>query len=158
MCEPVLILAGAGMAMTAIGQYQQGQSAAAAAEYNAQMGELQARDLEAQARDEKEQLGLLYARERASGRADTAASGVRVGTGSSLDWENDLLENYILDRAQIDMNTARGVSGIRNQGVLDRAQGRASKRAGAMGAGGSLLSGAGTVSNMWYERNNPGVR
>jgi hypothetical protein len=140
----------AGSAMQAYGSYQQGQAAKDAADYNVALGDIQAKDVAKQAETEKDHLARAFAQERGAGIASTGASGVRIGTGSSLDWENDLISTFIEDRAAIDENTARTVYGIRNQQTLDASQGSSAATAGKIGAGSSLLAGAGKASAQWY--------
>ena len=151
MCIP--IVAGvmlAGSAMSAMGKAQEGQAAADAAEYNIALGEIQASDAMSQAEDEKQQLAHQFLKEKGAGQVETAGSNIRLGTGSSLDWENDLIETYISDKAGIDENTGRAIYGIRNQQKLDAMQGESAKKAGQIGAGGSLLAGAGQAAGQWY--------
>lgn len=151
MCVP--LVAGvmvAGAAMSAMGQMQQGQAAQKAAEYNVALGEIAAQDALERADIEKQLLGQQFLKEKATGRAQAGSSGIRIGTGSTLDWENDLTETYISDKATLDLNAAKEISGIRNQQTLDTAQGQSAARAGQIGAAGSLLSGAGKAGSMMY--------
>lgn len=152
MCAPAVIPIAmmAGTAMQAYGQYQQGQAAAAAARENIAAGELEARDVYARAENEKQLLAFQMQRELGTGRAQAGASGTRIGTGSNLDWENDLLENYISDKAQIDENAAKAVYGVQRGMRLEAMQGNSAVRAGNLGAGASLLSGAGKAAGQWY--------
>lgn len=152
MCLPLIAGAAvAGSALTAYGKVQEGKAAQDAAEYNIALGEMQAQDALYQAEQEKQQLAHQFLKEKAAGQVQTAGSNIRIGTGSSLDWENDLIETYISDKALVDENAARGISGIRNQQNLDEAQGNNARTAGNIGAGASLLSGAGTAAKIWYQ-------
>jgi hypothetical protein len=153
MCEPITIMAGAalaGSAISGVGMLQQGQAANEAAQYNVALGEIAVQDALERADIEKQLLGQQFLKEKATGRAQTGSSGIRIGTGSTLDWENDLTETYISDKATIDLNAAKEISGIRNQQTLDTAQGQSAARAGQIGAAGSLLSGAGKAGSMMY--------
>lgn len=153
MCEPITIAAGemmAGSAISAYGQYQQGQAANAAAQYNVAVGEIAAQDALERADVEKQLLAHEFLKDKAKGRVSFGASGVRLGSGSTLDWENDLTETYISDKAQLDYNAAKEVAGIRNQQTLDTMQGKSAATAGKIGAAGSLLSGAAKSGSMLY--------
>jgi hypothetical protein len=138
--------------MSSIGQIQQGQAAKTAAEYNAQVGEIQAADAYERGEFQKQLLAQDYLRAKGEGRAQIGSSGVRLDTGSSLDWERDLSETFVADRATIDENVSREVYGIRSQQRLDRLQGESAQTASMFGAGASLLSGAGTAAGYWYNR------
>lgn len=154
MCAPAIIpiAMAAGSAMQAVGSIQQGQAARAAADENIQAAEILARDVYAQAEDDKQQLALSMLREKATGQAQAAAAGTRVGTGSNLDWENDLLETYVLDKAAIDENASRSAYGINRQIRLENMGANSAVAAGRMGAATSLLSGAGKASAQWYSQ------
>jgi hypothetical protein len=141
----------AGSALQAYNQVQAGNAANDAAQYNVAMGDLAAADAAATAEDEKQLLAHKFLQEKATGRAEIGASGVKIGTGSGLDWENTLIETFISDKAAIDEGTARTVSGISNQQELEAAQGRGAQRAGQIGAGASLLSGAGRAGAAFYQ-------
>lgn len=136
--------------MQSMSAIQSGKAQQDAAEYNIEMGEIQARDVLDQTNREKEQLALIYGQEEAQGLSEFAASGTRLGVGSSLDWQNDLSETLVSDNAALDEGAARTITGIRNQQNLDKAQGDSAVDASYLRAGGSLLSGAGKAANMWY--------
>lgn len=152
MCAPAVMgLMAAGSLFQAAGQMQQGQAAKSAADYNVALGELQARQTMEASAEEEQQLAQQFLRERGAGRSQIGASGVRLDSGSSLDWENDLIETFVSDRSSLKEGTAIQVANIRNQQRLDKAQGASAYRAGQIGAAGSLLSGAGQVANIWYQ-------
>jgi len=143
-------MAGAGLAMSAMGQMQQGQAAADAADYNVKMGEIAAADAYERAETDKQLLAHDFLKTKATGQTQTAGGNIRIGTGSSLDWENDLIDTYISDKAGVDLNTSREVSGIRNQQTLDAVQGKSARNASRIGAAGSLLAGAAKTGSVLY--------
>ncbi len=153
MCEPVTIALAASAGMSAMSAMQQGQAAGAAAEENIATGEIQARDVYARVEDDKQQLAHSMLRDKATGQTQTAGGNLRVSQGSSLDWENDLLETYVSDKAAIDENASREVYGIQRGMRLEKMAGDSAKRAGAMNAGASLLSGAGAAGSQWQTYN-----
>ena len=154
MCAPAVIpiAMAAGSAMQAYGQYQQGQAAQKAAQENIASGEMEARDVYARAENDKQLLAQSMLREKATGQTQAAGGNLRISQGSSLDWENDLLETYISDKAQIDENAAKGVYGIERKNRLLAMEGNSAARAGKIGAASSLLSGAGKVAGQWYDQ------
>ena len=154
MCAPAVIPIAmmAGSAMSAMGSIQQGQAANKAAQENIASGELEAKDVYARAENDKQLLAHAMLREKATGQTQAAGGNLRISQGSSLDWENDLLETYISDKAQIDENAAKGVTGIERSNRLYALEGASAKRAGYTNAGASLLSGAGKAAGQWYRQ------
>lgn len=117
MCDPISLTLGivggvvgvAGAAMGTVGAINQSQTAAAAAEYqadveeqNRKMYEQQATDIEAQGQWEKRNLALEQAQKLGRLRAAGAASGAALGTGSLLTMEEDLAQTADLDARQLD--------------------------------------------------------
>jgi hypothetical protein len=147
----------AGVGMSAAGQMQAGQAAQNSAEYNAALGEMAARDAMERGESDKQTLAQQFGRDMSTGKAQIGASGVRVGTGSGLDWENELIDTYVADKAAIDMNTANKVAALRNGSTLDLAEGNSARSAANMAAAGSLLSGAGRVADKWYTPRSTGT-
>lgn len=148
MCEPVTIAMAAGVGLSAMGQLQEGQAKNAAAEHNIAMGDIAAADALERADVDKQLLAHQFLKDRATGRNQVGSSGVRLDSGSTLDWENDLTETYISDKAGIDLNTSKETFGIRNQQSLDKSQGEGAVNAGRIGAAGSLLSGAARTGSL----------
>ena len=158
MCIPIMAgVALAGAAMSAKGQMDAGNAAKNSADYNAAMGEFAARDALSRVEDDKQDLAQLYTRERSTGRTQIGSSGVRVGTGSGLDWENDLIENYVFDKATLSDNAALEADALRRGVALERAKGESALAASRTAAAGSAISGIGAVAGRWYTPKSAGA-
>lgn len=139
MCDPVT-MAFAGM--QAFGAVQQGRAANSAAK-------AQAEDLERQASAERfmaERDAAMVRREGAAARGRTlgalGASGVKVGEGSALDVERQVMEDYARDEyIQILNGEIRGRA-MELEASNTRRAGRDARRAAFMQAGTSLLGSA----------------
>lgn len=164
MCDPTggiattaLLIGGAGV--SAYGQYQQGQAAKDAAEYQAAVSrnnaimedrraqqELEAGDREAIQR--RRAIAQLIGQQR----ANVGASGVEA-SGSPLEVIADTAEQGTLDMATIRYNAELraqdrrfSAQNLRAQSVLQEFEGRSAARAGQIGAFGTILGGAGQAS------------
>ena len=154
----------ASTALTGVGMYMQGQQQAAAAkananiaEANAKIADQKARDAEYRGRLDRQQISLNEEALRGTGRTGYASGNVQLGSGSPVDWEVDLTE-----RAEADKRTSRYNSKVeawgektsaqssRYQASLYRSSASNYSTAGMIGAGGSLLAGAGTVADKYY--------
>ena len=170
MCEPTTIAAispwlmGAGVAVSAYGAYQQGQSQKAMAGYNAQvaannatMAEYAAQDASRRGEEEVAAIRRNADMLKGSQRASMAARGLDLaeGTAAELQDQSDFF-------ALTDINTARNNArreawSIRNQGAnytseanMQRATARSINP--LMSAGATLLTGAGHVAGRWYQK------
>jgi hypothetical protein len=137
MCDPItLVMAG----MQVAGQVQQGRAANSAAQG-------QADELERQAAAERQMAERDAAMVRRAGgeaRGRTlgalAVSGVKVGEGSALDVERQVMEDYSRDEyIQILNGEIRGRA-LEFEAGQTRSRGRDARRASYMQAGTSLLS------------------
>lgn len=154
MADPVtwaIIAAGtaaAGTALAAVGSIRQGQAAAGAANYNAQLAEQNAQvaaaqgeaAAEAQRRDSQRNIGKALAL--------YGASGVQTDTGSPSDVLADSARNASLDNLTIKYNAKLRAMGLEAQAGLDRANASNSESAGYLNATSTLLSGASRVAGM----------
>lgn len=139
-----------GAGVSAYGQYEQGQSQKKAANYNAEM--------DRRAADDALQRGAIdAARIKENTRklistqiANSGASGFDSSTGTALDLSVEAKGYGELDALTTINNAQRQASGLEAQSVLDRYQGKASGRAGTMGAAGTLISGAGSAASSYY--------
>ena len=140
-----MVLMIAGTAMSAIGTYQQSQTQAATAKYNAQVAAQQAEavrragEFEAAkiAREKKQMLGRQKAR---YGKA-----GVLSFTGSPLEVMADTAAQYELDIAASRYNTQVGVSRYKYESTYQKGMAGRYATAGYIGAGSTLLTGAGEM-------------
>lgn len=150
MCNPAFFQS-FGTGVQAGGVLQQGQEASAAANYNARIADIGARDaLDRGTRDEAQ-----YAREVAqvtgSQKAAFGASNV-TRSGTALDLLGDTAQIASEDTQTIRSNAQREAYGLRSQGRELRRQGRAYKSAGRLGMGATLLTGGARAYGLWRGR------
>lgn len=153
-----------GTGLSAYGMYQQGQSAKAQANYNAQVADNNAKvaeyaALDAQMRGDQEAMKARREGDQLKGaqRATMAARGLDLGQGTPLSLldETDLFSQA--DQETIRNNAKREAWSIRNQkanyqseATLQRMTARSINP--GLNATTSLLSGAGSVGAQWYGR------
>lgn len=131
---------------------EQGEAAKAAADYNAKMGEIQARDVINRAAIEQEKQRQKVNQIRGTQNVNAAASGIMVGSGSA----GDIAEQTVVlgkeDEFMIKNNAMRQAWGYRAQAGLDYMQGVAAQRKGELDAAGTLLTaGARTAGSKWWK-------
>lgn len=159
MCEIGTILAIGSTVLGAAGAIQQGNAAAAAGRFNAQVSEMNATLSERRARDaldrgereeqrKRQEVAALKGRQIAA----SGANGVDLSFGSPLDMIVDTAVLGELDALTIRKNTANEAYDHRVQAVNGRAEATLSRMnadnaqtAGYLGAAGTLLGGAGTA-------------
>jgi hypothetical protein len=165
---------GASLLSTAVGVYgqiQAGQAQAGQARYQAQVAENNRIIAEQQAKDaemrgqmaedaRRQQTRALIGRQRTA----LAANGVMVDDGSALDITSDTAAQGEIDALTLRANAAREAYGYRAQGTnfladagLQRARADAAIPASMVGAGATLLSGAGTVGDRWLTYRRHGM-
>lgn len=170
--DPITLtaLAVGGSVLGAAGKLQQGQAAADAANYQAQVYEnnktiaLQNSDWALQAGTSKEVAQDM--RGRATGatlKARQAAGGVDVNTGSSKQVQDAQGALASLDALTIRSNTAREAYGYEVEATSDEAKSQLSKMeasnaqtAGEIGAASSLLSGISSAGGRYAKWQNVG--
>lgn len=152
-----------GTATSVYGQSQAAEAQKKNAEYQAQVAANnatianQSANAAIQAGNEKEQEKGLQAREQlASVTAAEAASGVDTSSGSAVDVQQTRREVGQLDTAQEAHNAALQAYGYRTQQTsfqaesgLQQSEAQQAGTAGAVGAAGSLLQGAGSLGLKW---------
>lgn len=157
MCDLMTVLTIGSTLMGAAGQIQQGQAANAAAQYNAQVAEMNATLSDRRAKDaiergaqEEQRKRHEVAKIKGQQIAGMAANGVDLTFGSPLDTIVDTAILGELDALTIRQNTYREEYDHRVDGMnqragatLQRAQGKAAQTAGYLGAAGTVLTGAG---------------
>lgn len=157
MCEAVtLALMAAGTMASAYGTYQQGQAANDAAKYNAKMAEYAAQDAQRRGEEEAAAIQRKASSLKSSQRVAQAAHGLDVGYGTAQDLQDETDFFGQMDAATARTNAANQAWSYRSQGKLARAEGRAAAYQGALGATGTLLSGAGQVASKWPTKTKPG--
>lgn len=139
----------AGAAVSAYGQYEQGQESKKQANRQASIYEEQA----AQERDASRQEEQDYRRRAsaiiASRRAILGGSGVQVDTGSPLLGTEAAVTEAERQAARIRSGGEIVAGRLEQQAGLTRASGSAAATEGQYQAGASLLSGAGKAYGMW---------
>lgn len=169
MCELATIAAVAsiaGTAMSVMGQMQAGDAAAKSAEYNAAVArnnqivaDRQADDAVKRGQVAEDEQRRKTAQIKGAQRAALGASGVALDSGSPLDILGDTAAFGELDALTIRNNASREAYGYKVQGMnfaaeagLADARGAAAKQSALIGAGATLLSGAGNVIDRWSQR------
>ena len=155
--------------MSAVGQYQQGQSQKAQAEYQATISRNNA-IAAGYAADDAVARGKIAADRQAlkgrlllgSMRAAMAANGQIVDQDTALDLTSDQAGENKLEELNIQSNADREAYKYRIQASnyedtarLYEFQGENAASAGITGAAGSLLSSVGKVASKWYDFRDP---
>ena len=149
-------VAAAGAITSAVGSYAAGQTKKSADKYNAQVNENNASMAQMQAAAEAQKVREKGRRIIGAQRAALSAAGVDINAGSALDVTYDSNVQNELDALTTLYKGRVSSSNSVAQAQLDRYSGKQAGQAGAIAAGGSLLSGAansyGTYNSL---KNNP---
>ena len=141
--EVAIVMMAVGTAVSAYGQYQAGQAAKRAHEYNAQVAEQNAQIAKDQAAYEaerqKKRTRVMIARQRVG----YGASGFVSNTGTALDTLRQTMQEGEMDRMAILYSGDVESVNMRAQAAAERMQGKAAAQAGKYAAAGTLLSGGG---------------
>lgn len=172
MANTALAASVAGTALSAYGQYQQGRAQSAQADYQSRIAARNARQSHMQADYAREQAAGDAAQHRrqvgqtiGAQRSLLAASGVDLGDtdSSAMNMLGDTAQWGEFDAQKVLHQGEMKAWGYENQAANDQANAtlysmgaRQSGRAGAIGAGASLLSGAGQVAGQWYRYRKEG--
>lgn len=155
MCDPVTMLVSAGV--QAVGTYQQGRAAQRQADAAAAEDDYQAAVERSNAQGEAFNIRRAVTRQRGETLAGLAAAGVRIGEGSALDAEREVLEQGARDEYMALLTGDRRASAFAREAENKRRAGRDAKRAGTIGAFTSLLSaGAGFAKASGWRAFGPG--
>lgn len=141
----LLVASVAGTAATAYGQIQQGKAAEKAAEYNAEVANMQAKDAINRGNIEAEAQRTKEAKVAGAQRAAAGASGAVVDSGSFADVVLDTVTTGERDAQTIRTNAMRQAWGLESQADIDLYSGRQAKAASQTAAAGTLLTGASSV-------------
>jgi hypothetical protein len=162
MCGP-MAFAAVGLAMSAYGTYQQGQSQKSMANYNAriaennaQINEIEAQDAIKRGDEEANAIRRNADMLKGSQRASMAARGLDLaeGTAAELQFQTDFFSS--VDQATARDNAKRQAWSIRTQGANFKSE-AAMQHATAksinpwMNTAGSLLTNGGMVASKWYK-------
>lgn len=157
MCTLTAILTLGSTALSAMGSIQQGQAAAASANYNAKVADMNAQISDRRARDALERGKVEEQKKRTQAqqvlgqqRAAMAANGVDIGFGSPLDTLVDTATLGEVDALTIRSNAAREAYDFKVQAAngradanLSRMSAKSASTGGYLNAGATLLTGAG---------------
>ena len=140
-----VVVAAAGAATTAYGQYEQGKAQKKWGSYNAALAERDAetarKNAEYEAGVQRKETQKLLSRQRAL----YGKSGVTL-EGSPLLLMAETAAEGELDALMIERGGRTRAQGYRSEATLSRMKGSAAKRAGYYGAGSTLLTGAGQTA------------
>lgn len=153
-----------GTAMSAVGQIQQANAAAAAATYNAQVQSNNAIIANRNAEDSRKRGAAAEEQQRqktqqllSRQRAAMAANGVDITSGSPLDILADTGQLGELDALTVRNNYEREAIGylsnemnFKAESALSEHRARTSRTAGTIGAIGTLAGGFGSVADRFY--------
>lgn len=155
MCTIPLALMAASTAMSAYGQYTQGQVANKIAQNNATMAGYAAQDAQQRGELQAQQSQRQADMAQGAARARLAANGVDVGVGTAgdLQAQNDFFGQYNANQARF--NAAREAWSDRTQQSNFLAEGAAAAQQGRLGAFSTVLGGSAQVAGKWYAMNNP---
>lgn len=149
-----MIASAAGAGLSAYGQYKQAEAAGEAARYNQKVADIQAQDALNRGDLEQQAMGRKVASLRGQQRANMAANGLDLSSGTP----EAILEQTdyygLEDQRTIANNARREAASYQNRGNLYAMQADSSNPWAA--SGGSLLTGAGQVADKWYRYNNGG--
>lgn len=138
----------AGAGLSAYGQYQQAQAAKDAANYNRKAAEIQAADARDRGVYEQEALGRKVGAMRGQQRANMAANGLDITSGTPAAVLEQTDYYGLEDQRTLATNIEREASGFSNRARLAGMQ--ADSIDPTTSAAGSLLTNAGSVADKWY--------
>ncbi len=147
--------AAAGSAVSAVGTYAAGQTKKAADKYNAQVNENNAQMANQQAMAEAQKTRDRGRRLMGAQRAALSAAGVDIDSGSATDIQYDSSVQNELDALTALYKGKVSSNNSLASAQLDRYSATQAGQAGAIGAGGTLLSGAANAYGTYSAVNNP---
>lgn len=169
MCEPTTLMAVGSIASTVVGVYaqqQQGKAQKQVAEYNAKNAENAATRTRNQGIFAQNQQRQKVKQLAANQRAQAAASGVDINTGSALSLQEDTELFGEVDALRIGENYLDQAASLDSQARSSRFAGQVARNSANMNSVGTLLSGASAtlntgVADKWFKpssaRNQVGM-
>ena len=153
-----------GAGISYMGAQQQASASASAASYNEEVAAnnqktADAAAVAAQQEGQVQQQQKAYQEDVLIGqqKAGFAANGIDVGSSSVTDVLSDTKAAGEFDQLTITNNAARETQGYLNQGInysnqaqIDQASSQAALAGGELKSASSLVTGAGSVANQWY--------
>lgn len=159
MCDPGLIVQGAGAGWSALGAFGAARAQRSAfshqakvSEFNARLSERQAQIAMDQGQAQEDQLRREGAVAKGAARQTFGASGVKVGYGTAQEVEDSIDTFTDLDVEQTRLNATREAFGYRLQGINQTAEAGAARASAAGSSPGtaaftSLLSSASSMAS-----------
>jgi hypothetical protein len=171
MCDPItaVVATVASTTIGAYGQYQAGQAAKQAGDYNAAIArnnqiiaERAAVDAEKRGEIAADEQRRKTARIAGAQRAAFGSSGLALDSAYSMDILGDTAAFGELDALTIKSNAQREAYGYRVQGmnyaaeeVMSRVRGKNANTAGMISAASTLIGGGATAGDRWIQYNKP---
>lgn len=137
-----LLVMAAATAVTAYGQYQQGQAQERAYGYQAAVQERNAQIAKQNAEYDAQRQSARLRRAIGSQRAAVLASGIQM-EGTALELQQDTVQQAEMDRLAILYGGEINYQNARSEAELSRMQGKAAGQAGTTAAFGTVLGGFG---------------
>ncbi len=144
-----LASAAVGTAATVYGQVEAGNERKAAAEFNAREAENQAAYAQDEAAQRAANIRKAARSQASSADAQLAASGVKIGEGSSIDISRTIYQQSEVDAYNTIANGRRGSQAGSDQATLLRAGGNNAQTDAYIGAGATILGSASKVASGW---------
>jgi hypothetical protein len=137
-------------AMAAGGMYQQGQVAKQTAANNAKSADIAAQDAQRRGEEEAAAIQRKGASLKSAQRVNLASKGLDLSYGTAADLQDQTDFFTQSDVATTRTNAAREAWSIKARGQQALAQGKADSLNAMYQSAGTLLGGAGQVSDKWY--------
>lgn len=164
MCDPVTAIMAAGTTLQVAGQLSQGRAAQRAANQQAGVYEYEALVEQDNALAAAQQIRRQGVADRGRLVAAVGASGVKIGQGSALDAERQVMQDYETDASMAILTGKRNADSLRTNAELTRQAGRDARRASNISAFSTLLQSgasgmrmAGTNFSGWDARGFSGT-
>lgn len=153
MCEPMtiaMIATAAASTISAKASYDQGQVAKQVGRNNATMAGYAAEDAQRRGEEEAAAIQRKGAGLKSAQRVSQAAKGLDIGYGTAADLQDQTDFFTQSDAATARTNARREAWSLQSRGQQAMFEGNAAARNANMQAAGTLLDGAGRVSDKWY--------
>jgi len=151
---PMIVMA-VGTGLTALNQYQQGQNQQKVADWNADLQVQNAKD--ARAKSEQDAMERLKQAETLKGkqRLAYAAAGVDISSGTPLDTMMQTARDAEMDAINIRKQGELTARNYYSDSEILRYQGKTGAQAATIGAGATILQGAGNAYGSYQKNRIP---
>lgn len=162
MCEPTtigLVTTGLSTAFSVYSGIQEGKAAKSTAEYNARVAENEAQTTRNTATEQENIQRQKVAQVLGTQRAQLGAAGIELGSGSALQMQTDTIDLGEVDALRIRSQGDDKYRSLMESANLSTIQGNNAYISGLAKAGGSLLSGVGSVlgtgvADKWFTKTS----